>query len=62
VLVLATTGLLRVIAYSVSRHTREIGVRAALGADASDIRLMIVRQGLRTILPGVAIGIARRSR
>jgi predicted permease len=57
-LVLATTGVFGVIAYSVSRRTREIGVRAALGAEASDLRLMIVRQGLRTVLPGVAIGIA----
>jgi predicted permease len=57
-LVLATTGVFGVIAYSVSRRTREIGVRAALGAEASDLRLMIVRQGLRTILPGVAIGVA----
>jgi len=57
-LVLATTGVFGVIAYSVSRRTREIGVRAALGAEASDLRLMIVRQGLKTILPGVALGIA----
>jgi putative ABC transport system permease protein len=41
----------------VSRRTREIGVRAALGASASDLRRMILGQGLRTILPGVAVGV-----
>ena len=40
-----------------SRRTREIGVRVALGATARDVRRMIVGQGLRTILVGVAIGI-----
>jgi predicted permease len=55
-LVLATTGVFGVMAYSVSRRTREIGVRVALGADTGDVRRMILRQGLRTILAGVAIG------
>jgi predicted permease len=56
-LVLATTGVFGVVACSVSRRTREIGVRAALGASASDLRRMILGQGLRTILPGVAVGV-----
>jgi predicted permease len=55
-LVLATTGVFGVMAYSVSRRTREIGVRVALGAQSGDVRGMILRQGLRTILAGVAIG------
>jgi len=55
-LVLATTGVFGVMAYSVSRRTREIGVRVALGAESGDVRGMILRQGLRTILAGVAIG------
>jgi predicted permease len=55
-LVLATTGVFGVMAYSVSRRTREIGVRVALGAQSGDVRTMILRQGLRTILAGVAIG------
>ena len=55
-LVLATTGVFGAMAYSVSRRTREIGVRIALGAAAGDVSGMILRQGLRTILAGVAIG------
>jgi predicted permease len=55
-LVLATTGVFGVMAYSVSRRTREIGVRVALGARSGDVRGMILRQGLRTILAGVALG------
>jgi putative ABC transport system permease protein len=47
-----------VMAYSVSRRTREIGVRIALGAGPGDVLGMILGQGLRTIFIGVAIGIA----
>jgi putative ABC transport system permease protein len=57
-LLLATTGVFGVMAYSVSRRTREIGVRVALGAGSSDVLRMILSQGLRTIFIGVAIGIA----
>jgi predicted permease len=57
-LLLATTGVFGVMAYSVSRRTREIGVRVALGAAAGDVLRMILGQGLRTIFIGVAIGIA----
>jgi predicted permease len=55
-LVLATTGVFGVMAHSVSRRTREIGVRMALGAASGDVSGLILRQGLRTILAGVAIG------
>ena len=54
----ATTGVFGVMAYSVSRRTREIGVRVALGAGSGDVLRMILSQGLRTIFIGVAIGIA----
>jgi putative ABC transport system permease protein len=57
-LVLATTGMFGVMAYSVSRRTREIGVRVALGAATGDVLTMVLSQGLRTIFMGVAIGIA----
>jgi len=57
-LLLATAGVFGVMAYSVSRRTREIGVRVALGARSGDVLRMILSQGLRTIFIGVAIGIA----
>ena len=57
-LLLATAGVFGVMAYSVSRRTREIGVRVALGASSGDVLKMILKQGIRTILIGVAFGIA----
>jgi predicted permease len=57
-LLLATAGVFGVMAYSVSRRTREIGVRVALGASSGEVLRMILSQGLRTIFFGVAIGIA----
>jgi predicted permease len=57
-LLLATVGVFGVMAYSVSRRTREIGMRVALGAESGDVLRMILGQGLRTIFIGVVIGIA----
>src|SRR5690348_1667862 len=57
-LVLACIGLYGIIAYSVSRRTHEIGIRMALGAEKRDVLGMVVGQGLRLTLIGVAIGIA----
>jgi predicted permease len=57
-LLLATAGVFGVMAYSVSRRTREIGVRVALGASRGDVLTMILNQALRTIFIGVSIGIA----
>jgi putative ABC transport system permease protein len=57
-LLLATAGVFGVMAYSVSRRTREFGVRIALGATSADVLRMVLGQGMRTILIGAAIGIA----
>jgi len=56
-LLLATAGVFGVMAYSVSRRTREFGVRVALGATSGDVLRMVLGQGIHTILIGVAIGI-----
>jgi putative ABC transport system permease protein len=57
-LLLATAGVFGVMAYSVSRRTREFGVRMALGATTGNVLRMVIGQGLRTILIGIVIGTA----
>jgi putative ABC transport system permease protein len=55
-LLLAGVGLYGVIAYSVSRRTREVGIRLALGAERWQVVRMILGQGTRLGLAGVALG------
>ena len=56
-LLLASVGLYGIIAYSVSRRTREIGIRIALGARTRGVVGLIVREGMRLAAVGVALGI-----
>jgi predicted permease len=56
-LLLAASGLFGVIAYSVARRTREVGVRMALGARPGQIARQIVGEGLRLAAWGIALGI-----
>jgi len=55
---LAVSGLFGVIAYSVSQRTREIGIRVALGAQRTDVRAMVLRQGMKLTSIGILVGVA----
>ena len=55
-LVLSVVGIYGVMAHFVQQHTRDIGIRMALGGEPSAVRGMVVMQGLRLVLAGVAIG------
>ena len=56
-LLLATIGLVAVIAHSVSQRTKEIGVRMAIGAADSEIARMILREGMRPVITGLFFGL-----
>ena len=56
-LVLATVGLYGLGAYAVSRRTREIGIRMAIGANRGTVLTMALRQGLTPALFGIAVGL-----
>jgi putative ABC transport system permease protein len=57
-LALSLIGVYGVMAYSVSERTQELGVRIALGASPADIRALVVGEGARLAVAGVAIGLA----
>ncbi len=57
-LLLATVGIYGVLAHQVGERTREIGIRLALGGDASTILRLVLREGVTLVLVGLAVGAA----
>ena len=57
-MLLAAVGIYSVLSYAVRRRTREIGIRMALGAQVRDVLRLVVADGMKPTLIGVAVGIA----
>jgi predicted permease len=57
-LTLAAVGLYAALSYTVSLHSREIGIRMALGASTASVQGMLLRQGMTLAVAGLAIGLA----
>jgi ABC-type antimicrobial peptide transport system permease subunit len=56
-LLLIASGLYGLMAYTVAQRTREIGIRTAVGASASGIMVLVLRQSLRLVAVGIVVGI-----
>jgi putative ABC transport system permease protein len=56
-LILVTIGVYSVLAYTTAQRTQEIGIRMALGAERSDVLVMVIRVGLRLVAIGVGLGL-----
>ena len=56
-LLAAAIGIYGVLAFAVTQRTREIGIRIALGAKATNVSAMIIGQGMRLVIAGIVIGL-----
>ena len=56
-LAMAALGIYGVLAFSVAQRTREIGIRMALGARASSVQMLVVKQAMTLVMLGIAVGL-----